>query len=347
MATVHPLPAMFVGRSWPSCSFVSIATHPIDSDEGIVLNGAWSLLHGRELYTDFFWYVTPGSFYLISWVWRAFWPDYQLAKLLGTISILLTAVAVFKISSIIAAKQIYVSYVAPVLYCAASFAWPTISYHTFNIVFLAWATYFSVRALANGSLTDIAAGGALTGIATLFLQHKGMAFFFAVEAFFLLAYGRSRKLFYMQGAALYAVFSLAPLTVLLKWPIATLSEALIEWPLYHYTEVARVSFAPLIIAATFCALLFFQLRNSLTPAILLIFTVQAALLATVLSRSDLTHTLIVMFPALSLARSGSAYTRRDAPHCKIEGSSVSERHHFYRRIVCLGNSDCHGTDDFL
>jgi hypothetical protein len=278
-----------------------------------VLGGAWGLLHGRELYTDFFWWVSPGSFYLVSWMWRAFWPDYQLAKILGTISILFVAVAIFRTSAIIAGKHIYVSFVGPVLYCTASFSWPTISYHTFNIVFLAWAMYFSARALANGSLSDVAVSGVFTGIAILFLQHKGMAFFLAAVLFYLLAYSGSRKPFYMQGAALYVVFSLAPLTVLLKWPIAMLYENLISFPLHHYIEVARVSFAPLIIAAAYTALLFFLLRNKMTPVTRLIFTVQLALLATVLSRADVPHTLIVMFPALSLS-GAAALTLGETPH---------------------------------
>jgi hypothetical protein len=104
-----------------------------------VLDGAWSLLHGRELYTNVFWWVSPGSFYLVSWVWHVFWPDYQLAKILGTISILFAAVAIYRTSALIAGKQVYVSLVPPVLYCALSFGWPTVSYHTFNAGFLAWA----------------------------------------------------------------------------------------------------------------------------------------------------------------------------------------------------------------
>jgi hypothetical protein len=289
------------------------STHPLDSDEGIVLDGAWSLLHGRELYTDVFWFVSPGSFYLVSWVWHVFWPDYQLAKILGTISILFTAVAIFRTSAIIAGKHTYVSFVAPVLYCMATFPWPTISYHTFNTTFLAWAMYFSTRALANGSLADIAAGGIFTGVAILFLQNTGMAFFFAVLLFFLFAYGGSRKLFYMQGAALYAAFSLAPLTVLLKWPIAMLYEDLISFPLHHYAEVAYLPLELLIIMSAYSALLFLLLRNRMTPATRLLFTVQLALLATVLSRADMPHTLIVMFPAFSLS-TATALTLVETTH---------------------------------
>lgn len=286
------------------------SSHPLDSDEGVILEGAWGLLNGRELYTDSFQFVTPGSFYLVSWIWHAFWPDYHLAKMLGATSILFTAVAIFRTSRLVVDKDNAFSYIAPALYCLASVAWPTINHNTFNVLFLAWATYFCVKAVSTDSLPNIAAAGLFTGLSTLFLQHKGMALFLAVLLFLLFSYARDKKLFWIKEASLYALFFLAPLTTLLRWPTSILFESLISFPLLHYSEVNRVSFAPFIAATSYVALLFIMLRDSLTRGVGLLFTVQVALLATSLQRTDLSHTLIVLFPALSLAAVAYAKTEK-------------------------------------
>src|ERR1017187_8562357 len=41
-------------------------------DEGIVLQGAQRILHGQVLYRDFFWFLTPGSFYWMALLFRVF-----------------------------------------------------------------------------------------------------------------------------------------------------------------------------------------------------------------------------------------------------------------------------------
>lgn len=284
--------------------------HGLDSDEGGILGGAWDLLNGRELYTDSFQYVTPGSFYLVSWVWHVFWPDYHLAKMLGAVSILFTAVAIYYTSRLVVSKDHAFSYIAPVLYCLASVAWPTINYNTFNVVFLAWATYFCVRAVSTDSLPSIAAAGLFTGLSALFLQHKGIALFLAVLLFLLFSYSRDKKPFWIKGTALYVLFFLIPLMALLKWPTSILYEYQISFPLLHYSEVNRVSFVPFIVAIFYVVLLFIMLRDGLTRGMKLIFTVQVALLATSLQRTDLCHTLIVLFPILSLAAVAHAKTEK-------------------------------------
>jgi hypothetical protein len=284
--------------------------HGLDSDEGVILEGAWGLLNGRELYTDSFQFVTPGSFYLVSWIWHAFLPDYHLAKMVGATSILFTAVAIYRTSRLVVSKDNAFSYIAPALYCLASAAWPTINHNTFNVVFLAWATYFCVKAVSINSLPSIAAAGLFAGFSTLFLQHKGIAFFLAVLLFLLFSYGRDKKSFWIKGAALYVLFFLVPLTVLLRWPRSILYEYLLSFPLSHYSEVNHVSFAPFVVAVFYVVLLFIMLRNGLTRGMRLLFTVQVALLATSLQRTDLSHTLIVLFPVLSLAAVAYAKTEK-------------------------------------
>lgn len=276
------------------------SAHYFDSDEGLILEGAWGLLHGRELYTDSFQFVAPGSFYAVSWIWHLLSPDYAWAKMLGGAAVLLTAVAIFRISILVGRNGV-LNYVPPLVYSLASAIWPTINHNTFNVAFLAWAAFFCVRAVATGSLLDLAVGGVLTGLATLFLQHKGMAFFLAVLLFLLFLSVRERKPWVVKGAGLYVVFFLAPLVVLVKWPASVLLEDLVRFPLLHYREVNRVSFVPLLVAAFYTVLIFYMLRDRLTKGVLMLFAVQVILLATSLQRTDWSHVLILLFPVLSMA----------------------------------------------
>ena len=70
------------------------ATHQLDSDEGVILNGAWNILNGRTLYTDFFEIVAPGSFYLIFAAWKLFGADFWIAKSIAIVAIAGAAAAV-------------------------------------------------------------------------------------------------------------------------------------------------------------------------------------------------------------------------------------------------------------
>lgn len=53
----------------------------IHSDEGNVLNMAWQLGNGRQIYTGFSEFVTPGSGYMLHWLWELFdHTSYTLAR---------------------------------------------------------------------------------------------------------------------------------------------------------------------------------------------------------------------------------------------------------------------------
>ncbi len=73
--------------------------HILDSDEGVILDGAWNLLNGKKLYIDFFEFITPGSFYIVLWAWKIFGASYWVAKFLSILIIFFSAVGLYKISN--------------------------------------------------------------------------------------------------------------------------------------------------------------------------------------------------------------------------------------------------------
>lgn len=268
--------------------------HP-DSDEGFVLEGAWGLLQGRALYTEVFQYVPPGSFYALFWIWKAFGAHYFLAEALGIISLLLTAAAIFRTGALLGGMS-PACYFGPLLYCLASVMWPAINHNTFNAVFLSWALYFCTKGISTRSHWDFAAAGLFTGLSMLFLLHKGAAVF-AVVLVFLLTSRDERPI---RLRLTFALFSLVPLLLLLHWPLPLLMEDLVKFPMQHYLAVNQVSSLPLAVGLCCTALVCFFLKDSLSRQVTLIFLVQMALFATALQRTDWSHTLVVLFPLLSL-----------------------------------------------
>jgi hypothetical protein len=272
--------------------------HLLDADEGIVLEGAWALLNGRTLYVDSFQIVPPGAFYVVYWLWKLFGPHYALAQLLGIGSVLLTAFAIFRTSRLLADESLFV-YAGPLFYCLASAKWPAINHNTFNALALAWAAYFCVRAIKTASTKDAAVGGFLTGISVLFLHHKGLVFLIAAAAFygfhsFGSKSGPSRnQLFY------YVLCSIAPLFLLLNWPVSVLFEQLVHLPMTRYVEMNRISYLPLFIAIV-CVGLAARSRWKSSKEVQFLLLIQLALLATAFQRSDLSHVLVVSFPCCVL-----------------------------------------------
>lgn len=288
---------------WASLAIALIvfkSVHDLDSDEGVILEGAWSLLNGRKLYSESFQIIAPGSFYVVAWLWRIFGPDYYLIKALSSVGILLTGVAIYRTSRFFTSSESCFSYLAPVAYCLASFVWPTINHNTFNVGCLAWATYYCIKALLTRSPYSYAIAGALTGASILFLQHKGVVFFLTVLTFHTCLAAREKSLTLGKGALIYAAFSLFPLAALLNWPVSILYEQLINFPIHNYMKVNRVSYAPLLICGLYTVMAVLLLRRQITKPVVFLFIIQSVLLATTSQRTDLSHVLIMMFPLLAL-----------------------------------------------
>src|SRR5438067_12684026 len=61
------------------CIFRDYST--LEPDEGIVLQGAERILAGQVPYRDFFSFYTPGSFYLVAWLFRIFGDSFIVARI--------------------------------------------------------------------------------------------------------------------------------------------------------------------------------------------------------------------------------------------------------------------------
>jgi hypothetical protein len=275
-----------------------------DSDEGVILDGAWSLINGKKLYGDIFEYIPPASFYFISMVWEVTEPSYQSAIVVSAMALFLGAIVLFKTAEIINGKYAKANYLPPMLFCLSSAFWPTINHNSYNVVLLIMAIFFCVRSIDRQSLMDLFVAGFLSGLAFDFLQHKSLAFSLAVISFLLIASKPGPRGRYFRYILIYAIGLILPMLLLLYWPVSTLVEHLIEFPIFHYMEVNQgLSPLPLLLVFLWIILLYSILRPERCSPINLLFIVQSALLITTLQRTDWSHVVVVIFPALLLASS--------------------------------------------
>lgn len=291
------------------CSALLIAlhaTHQLDSDEGLVLHGAWNILNGRTLYTDFFEYVAPGSFYLVAAAWKMFGAHYWVAKFIGIAAIASAVLGVYRIGEILVAEQRvtvapWAMLFGPFVFCLFSGYWPAVNHNTFNLALVIWSTYFVSRSLLKGDWVDAAIAGGICGIAVLFLQHRGAALAAtAIPALYFFQRGGKPRARWASTAAFLIALAVPIAGVLLVWSPSVLVENLIRFPATHYMEVNWVDPSLFFIGATYIVLAAWLLRHGSGRAAWFMMLLQAVFFMSALQRPDLGYITRTLFPLLAL-----------------------------------------------
>jgi Dolichyl-phosphate-mannose-protein mannosyltransferase len=319
--------AIFLG-AFPLLLLALHVGHTIDGgDEGVVLFGAWSLLSGYRPYLDDFQFITPASNYFLYWLWLLFGPNFWVAKGFAIINIYVSCLAIFLTSRLIGpSDQATLSkFIGPFLYCAFSFFWPAINHNTFNACASCVAMFFGAKYLTSGKPFNLAICGLLTGLAILFLQHKGSVLFIAITATLLWIRFTDHERKSLKPILIYSVFAAAPLLTLLNWPLSVLYTNLFEFPLNQYMAVNKTSKVPLALVVIGFALIGAFTISKRNRAIIFILILQTLMLATTLQRSDVAHVLVLTFPMLTILF---------IPLEKLK--SVLRRSHNFKRVGDLG-----------
>lgn len=273
--------------------------HILDSDEGVILEGAWNLLNGRKLYIDFFEFVTPGSFYIVLWLWKIFGASYWVAKFFSILIIFFSAVGIYKISNkLIISKW---NNLLPFIFIFSSFSWPIINHNTFNLFFIIWAVYFFLAGLDNNSIPNFIISGLLTGISILFLQQKGIIVLLTISLLLTILLIKEKKLLWLKLNLYYSLFSLVPITLLfIKWPPKLLYENLILFPTLNYTEVNFIPLSLLSIFLFILILMIWLVKKEVSLKIWLLFLLQLSLLLSTIPRADYYHIALIIFPIYAI-----------------------------------------------
>lgn len=292
-----------------ACAAMLLVLHArnvLDSDEGVILNGAWNLLHGRALYTDFFEFVAPGSFYLVLAAWKVFGSSYWVAKGVGLAAIALAAVGVDRIARQLSAGRPSAAgpalSLAPVLlFCLFTGYLPTINHNALHLPFAIWSTFLAIRAVQQMSWRHCAAAGFVCGVGAWFLQHRSALMAAATLGVLLLLVWRQRGAGWARCCAAYAIGAVAPVAAMaVFWDPALLFEHLIAFPATRYREVNRLDPTLIACAASFALGAAWLLRRELDPAVGLLLALVGAGLLTALQRPDLSHVTSALWPLLCL-----------------------------------------------
>ncbi len=272
--------------------------HSLDSDEGIVLDGAWNLLHHHHLYFDFFEFTPPGAYYLIYWSWLLLGAHYFVAKAVSILILCGCAIGIYQIwlatsinKSISATKLIFVSLF---LFALTTAYWPTISYHVFNLFFIIWATYFFIVALSTPTKKNIIMSGLLAGLSCLFLQNIGLITVFALASFLFSLFIAEKNNSWLKLLLLFLISSLLlPLLLFFIWPAKLLFTNLFVFPFTNYTQATRVSFGLLIFFFLLWGMVAALLAKS--KMIWLLLYLQFCLLISTFSLADHLHISLLIF----------------------------------------------------
>lgn len=273
--------------------------HPLDSDEGVILTGAWNLLNGRGLYSDFFSIIPPASYYLIYLVWLVGGESYGLANAVAVISVFVAAIGVERLCRLVTDSRL--SHIAALLFVLPSGFWPLINHNMFNVAFVIWATYFFVRGIETTRRKDFFVAGLLTGISILFLHTRGVTAFGAFMAFlgFLALRGGFPNWAGAAGALLAgATVALSP--VLLLVPPEVLWNAVILFPINHYMDINKIPLTNFWGVLLTMTVAIYVLRNTADKKIWGLIWLQLVLLFSTLLRPDFFHMTLVLFPLYAL-----------------------------------------------
>lgn len=269
----------------------------LDSDEGIILGGAWRLYNGEKIYLDFFEYLPPASFYLLYGFWKIFGPSYLAASFLSFLNLGAVLAAIYLIARQTGMNKF--SVFAPLLFLVFTIHWPLIGHNTFVLAPLAWSIYFFLRFLKNNFFKNLIFSGVLAGLTGLFLQHRFLALVLAVIAFLLVS-GRGGLKKAFKNIAVYGLAAFLPLSLFFFWPLEVLYQDIVAIPSSNYLGVSSVGFFWLLVPLGLLALVFIFYGKKRTVEDNFLFILQLFLLLSVSVRPDSFHLFSVIFPLLIL-----------------------------------------------
>ncbi len=211
-------------------------------DEGVWLLGADRLLQGNRLYTDFFEFHPPLSFWIVERWFRLFGPSITAARWLAILTIALIAAFTY-LSCLEASDNTLISAGLPLGWVIWSQQeWPPqVNHHWFTTLFSMISAWAALKHFRRRSTVLVWGAGISTGCAVAVTQHRG-----ALVALALLTAVPSRPRNSSMVARFIGGCVLAPAIVVL-YLLGTGREFdafrdTILFPAYHYSNIQWVPF---------------------------------------------------------------------------------------------------------
>lgn len=277
--------------------FLVFSDHPIDADEGAVLNAAWNLWNGKIMYVDFWEYVPPGSAYLTYWTWKLGGEaTYLYAKCAAIIFWILSALGVVLILKRLRIHAPLIA-LAVLLWMAACISYPLINYNPFSSFAAIWFLFFIILFIYKPSFRTAAFTGFMAAIVFLILQTKGFLLLAAgvFILFYLNALQLRERIAYLAFFLFCFLLALAPIFAL--WAPQTLFDYLVLYP-FNGNFFGHTSISPTVVfieiaIVGFVAFRAIHARSRLFACLAII---QTALFVSNSHLIDIPHVAINIFP---------------------------------------------------
>jgi len=219
----------------------------IDLDEGIILQGAQRILDGQVLYRDFFSFFTPGSYYLLAFVFRVFGDSYLVAHTLVAVVGAGFSPVTYLLSRRVCGRQ--ASLLVTGLMTITTLPLRFVILHNWDSTLWVCATlYCAVRLLETSSTKFAFMAASLASLTVLFEQSKGAGLLLGLAVGFMIValYGQGPNIFNRRHLTVIGLGLLWPLLITFVY-FATqhaVGEMLKSWfwPLQHYSAANRVPY---------------------------------------------------------------------------------------------------------
>ena len=214
----------------------------LEPDEGIVLQGAERVLRGEIPYRDFFSFYTPGSFYLIAFVFRIFGDSFLAARFTLAVAGALCSVVTYLLARRVCSRDI--SLFAAFLATTAGAAFRFLVLHNaYSTLFCCLSLYAALRLLESRETAWAFAAGSLTSLTFLIEQSKGAGLFAGfILALLILGCQSLRKSIWV---AVTSGLAWPLLVTLLYFGIHHAVGNMVSdwlWPVRHYTQANHVPY---------------------------------------------------------------------------------------------------------
>ncbi len=231
-----------------SLAYLTMFRHysSLEPDEGIVLQGVERILHGEVPYRDFFSFYTPGSFYLVAFLFRFAGDSLIMARICLAVAGAICSVITYLLARRVCSRGIAVF--AAALTTSTGFAYRFLVLHNWYSTLLAClAVYAGVRFLESHKGLWAFVTGCLSSSTILFEQSKGagLCLGFALGFLSLRLVGRQRIFGPAQLASMLAGFLLPIIPVCVYFGMEGSLGMMLQdwaWPLRHYTQANHVSY---------------------------------------------------------------------------------------------------------
>ena len=280
-----------------------LSEHNSRPDEGATINIAWQLLQGKTIYSQLFQeFISPGSGYLILYIWKLFGTyNYLIVKLSFIILVGLSAI-LFSKSAWSISKSNFRQNMA--LFTLIPTFCPTvlINHNTLSSLVAIWCLYLIIEAYygKKNTFLYLFLAGITTALCLWFLQTKGLSVFGAIilSIFFF----KIRPVQKFQSLLSYSVGFVVTLWILFfKFSVHSLIEALIIFPReigYISANLKQLDYFILsLMLLILCCMVFYYIKSK-NNLIIILFFFQLMLFLSFANNINLGHFSINIFPFL-------------------------------------------------